>query len=100
MTHNKYISQGEERPYKKSARLNLPEHRLVSLPKNRTFKKTPYYTARQHTFGLSAQVVVKRESGYAAPALQEELSAVPALQIILFKKFNFSKALDLVFCHC
>ena len=36
MIHDKYISQGEERPYRKSARLNLLEHRLVSLPKNCT----------------------------------------------------------------
>ena len=40
LIHNKYISQGEERSVRKSARLSLPEHRLVSLPKNRTFKKT------------------------------------------------------------
>ena len=40
MIHNRYISQGEEKSQRKSARLNLPEHRLISLPKNRMFKKT------------------------------------------------------------
>ena len=38
LIHNKYISQGEEKSVRKSARLSLPEHQLISLPKYRTFK--------------------------------------------------------------
>ena len=40
LIHNKYISQGDERSVRKSARLSLPEYRLISLPKNCTFKTT------------------------------------------------------------
>ena len=39
LIHNKYLSQEEERKSRKSSRLHSPDHELVSLPKNRTFKK-------------------------------------------------------------
>ena len=40
LLHNKYLCQAKPQGKRKSKRISEPDHRLVSLPKNRTFRKT------------------------------------------------------------
>ena len=83
--YNAYLNQQEPSGARKSARLHLPEHRLVSLPKHRTFKKQPWCTVKLLIFSLYAMVVANDELGHTAPVLQEEQSVAPVLQITFVK---------------